>query len=85
MNEYLYLIKFKLDSVPRPLKQVVFGLGFMVLSIILSKTSGNVIYFIFSASFALLGLVLFMMGMINACLEIARHFMRKKTLSDNKP
>lgn len=86
MNEYLYLIKFKIDSVPRPLKQVVFGLGFMVVSIILSRTSDNVIFFIFSTSFALLGLVLFMMGMINALLELGRHLIRKKRqLSDNKP
>jgi len=73
MKHVFFWIKMKFDLTPRIAKYLIFGMFFMVLSVILSKTSDNVIFFIFSACFALLGLVLSMMGLINGCLDLARY------------
>lgn len=88
MREYLDWLRLKISFIPRMVRYIVSGLAFMVLGIILSKYDPNVIYFIFSAMLSLLGLVLFMMGLINGALDLARHIKYKlsgnKTINDTK-
>ena len=77
MNPYLDRLIFKYKSIPRGLRYIGFGFFFMVLGVALSKYDPNVIFFIFAAVFALLGLVLFFMGVINGMVETI-HFIRNK-------
>lgn len=57
---------------------MAFGFVFMIIGVSLSRIDNNVIFFIFSASFALLGLVLFMMGVINGFIEVFNHVLHRK-------
>lgn len=70
---------FRFRATPRILKQMGFGIFFMILGIGLSRYDPNMIFFIFGASFCLCGLVLFFMGVINGILETIRHFIKKDT------
>lgn len=54
----------------------------MVSGVLISRASENIIYFIWASTFALLGLILFFMGIINGMMELWRHLRRKKDKSD---
>lgn len=69
---------FRWHGLPRIAKQMGAGFAFMILSIVLSRHDPNVIWFIFAAMFALCGLVLFVMGMINGFVDVFSHFLHKK-------
>lgn len=74
MNPHLSKIAFRYRTIPRMGKQMGFGVFFMVLSVFLSRHDPNIIWFIFAAMFALCGLVLFMMGVINGFVDLFRYF-----------
>lgn len=77
MNYTIDKIKFKLNSLPRIARLVISGFIFMILGVFLSRYNPNIIYFIFAGCFSLLGLVLFMMGVINGFIDIYRTIKNK--------
>lgn len=79
MNPYLDKLIFKYKSVPRAARYIGFGFFFMILGVALSRYDPNVIFFIFAAVFALLGLVLFFMGVINGLVETIQFIRHKVT------
>lgn len=77
-NPYLDRIIFLWNGTSRPAKQIGFAVVFMALALVISRYSPNVIYFIFSACFALCGLVLFFMGLINGIIDLFNYFLHRK-------
>lgn len=81
MNEHMEKIRFRINSLPRTARNIILGMGFMILGVALSRYNPNVIYFIFAACFSLLGLVLFMMGVIGGFVDIINHFRHKNKVT----
>lgn len=81
MREYYDNFKFKWYSYPRSAKYTGIGFVLMVVGVIISRSNENIIYFIWASTFALLGLVLFFMGIINGLVDLWRHFRKKKNVT----
>lgn len=82
MKEYWYNFKFRWKSYPRSAKYSGIGFVLMLVSVIVSSKEQNIVLFIWASTFALLGLVLFFMGIINGFMDLWKHLRRKKDKSD---